>query len=263
MAEDYYIIDLSLPIVNGGGFQNPAQITFLDHQTRGKTIAEKLGIDPEDIGGKANALEEFSYLTCHTGTHFDAPWHYNDMSRGKPALTIDQIPLDWCFGDGVWLDLSYKKPGENIEAEDAEAAVQAIGYSLKPMDIVLIKTGADAHYGQPECEIMNAGMTQEATLWLADQGIRLVGIDAYCWDRPPRMQLSDLQKGLRQDKYMQGHRAAGERGMCILEWLTNLDLLPHYGFTVYAFPVKVERGSGGWVRVVAFVPKKDCPRRKR
>ena len=250
---EYRIVDLSLPLMNGGGFGMPAKMTYLDHRTRGKALAERLGIDPEDIGGKANAMEEFSFLNCHTGTHFDAPWHYNDIAEGKPALTVDQVPLEWCFGDGVWIDLSWRKPGEDITAEDIQEAVKAIGYTIKPKDIVIIKTGAAAYYGQPGCDNMNAGMTREATLWLADQGVRVVGIDAGCWDRPPQMQMESLKKGERKGKYQQGHRAAGERGMCILEWLTNLDLLPHYGFTVYAFPIKVERGSAGWVRVVAFV----------
>jgi len=253
VKDGYRIVDLSLPIINGGGFGTPAQLTYLDHQTRGKALAEKLGIDVEDISGKGNAMEEIISINCHTGTHLDAPWHCNDISEGKPAKTIDQVPLEWCFGDGVWLDLSWKKPGEDITAEDIQKAVRNIGYTLKPMDIVLIKTGASAYYGQPECENMQPGMTREATLWLSEQGIRVVGIDANCWDRPPQMQLADLQKGLRKGKYMQGHRAAGEKGMCILEWITNLDLLPHFGFTVYAFPIKVERGSAGWVRVVAFV----------
>ncbi len=249
----YRIIDLSLPIKNGGGFGKPAQITYLDHRTRGKALAEKLGINPEMMGGRANAMEEFTYLNCHTGTHFDAPWHYGEIAEGKPAMTIDQIPLEWCFGDGVWLDLSWKKPGEDITDKEVQQALKQVEYTLKPMDIVLIKTGASAYYGQPGCDNMNAGMTREATLWLGDQGIRVVGIDASCWDRPPEMQMADLQQGLRPGKYMQGHRAAGEKGMCIIEWLTNLDLLPHFGFTVYAFPVKVERGSAGWTRVVALV----------
>ncbi len=132
-----------------------------------------------------------------------------------------------------------------------------IGYVLKPIGIALIKKGASAYYGQLGCENMNAGMTRDAILWLADQVIRLVGINACCWDRPPQLQLADLQKGERKGKYMQGHRAAGERGLCILEWVTNLDLLPHYGFTVYAFPIKVERGSSGWMRVVAFVKQEN------
>ena len=123
-----------------------------------------------------------------------------------------------------------------------------------PMDIVLIKTGASEHYGQPGCDEMNAGMTREATLWLGERGIRVVGTDAPIWDRPVKMQMADLQKGVRPGSFMQGHRAAAEKGMCIIEWLTNLDKLPHFGFKVCAFPVKVQNAGAGWVRAVAFVP---------
>jgi kynurenine formamidase len=247
------LVDLSLPIVNGGGFGMPAQMRFVSHAARGKALAERHRLDPADLGGAANAMEEFTSLTCHTGTHFDAPWHYVPTTQGRPALTIDQIPLEWCVGHGVWLDLSRRRPGDDITADDLQRAVNTIDYRIKPMDIVLIKTGASAHYGQAGCDNMNAGVTREATFWLADQGVKLAGIDACCWDRPPQLQLESLREGQRQGQYMQGHRAAGERGMCILEWLTNLDLLPHFGFTVYAFPVKVERGTAGWVRVVAMV----------
>jgi kynurenine formamidase len=248
----FRIVDLSLPIMNGGGFRKPARITYLDHRTRAKMLSEQQGIDPELIGGKDTATEEFSFLNCHIGTHLDAPWHPVDVSDGKRAITIDEVPLEWCFGNGMWLDLSWKKPAEEIYAMDVQQALDRIGYRLKPMDIVLIKTGASAYYGQPGCQSKHAGMTREATLWLSDQGIKVVGIDASAWDRPLEVQIIDLKKGLGE-QYSQAHRAAGERGMCILEWITNLDLLPHFGFTVYAFPVKVERGSGGWVRAVAIV----------
>ena len=250
---DYRIVDLSLPIINDGGFRKPAQITYLDHRIRANMLCEQLGISPDAIGGMANAVEEFSYLNTHNGTHIDAPWHYGAIAEGKPAMTIDEIPLEWCYGDGVWLDMSQKQPGDDITAEDVQQALEDIQYTLKPMDIVLIRTGAAASYGQPGCQRMNAGMTREATLWLGDHGIRMVGIDATCWDSPPEMQMAELQKGVSPSRYMEAHRAAGEKGMCIIEWLTNLDLLPHFGFTVYAFPVKVERAGAGWARVVAFV----------
>jgi len=100
---------------------------------------------------------------------------------------------------------------------------------------------------------MNPGMTGEATAWLGGQGIRVVGIDAAMWDRPVEMQFADLRDGRRRGSYMQGHRAAGEYGMCILEWLTNIEYLPHTGFLVCAFPVKVHRAGGAWVRAVALV----------
>ena len=43
------IVDLSLPIINGGGFGKPARIRYPDHLSRGKTLADQVGIDPADI----------------------------------------------------------------------------------------------------------------------------------------------------------------------------------------------------------------------
>jgi len=249
----YRIVDLSLPILDGGGFLRPARMTYLDHRSRARIVAERAGLRPEDLGDRANAIEEFNFLTCHTGTHMDAPWHYGETAAGGPALTIDQIPLEWCMGDGVWLDLGGKRPGENIAETDLRQALERIGYTLKPRDIVLIRTGTAAHYGEHGCDSLNPGMTAAATTWLGGQGIRVVGIDAGIWDRPSEMQLAELRDGRGRGSYMQGHRAAGEYGMCILEWLTNLERLPHTGFLVCAFPVKVHRAGGAWVRAVALV----------
>lgn len=246
------IIDLSLPISARGNIGMPVTMEYHDHSTMAKKIGNEAGIDPEMVEEVAFAFEEFSYVNTHTATHMDAPWHSGKSSEGKPAKTIDEIPLEWCFGEGVWVDFSHKKPGENITKEDLEKSLHDIGYSLKPGTIVLIRTGTSNFYGKPGCAQKNAGITREATLWLGDQGIKVVGIDSGCWDRPPSFMDEDLKKG-NIHQYMQGHRAAGEKGMCILEWLTNLDRLPHFGFIIYAFPVKIEEGSAGWVRVVAFV----------
>ena len=248
----YRLIDLSLPLKNGGGFGAPAKMNYVGHRERANLLVERFGVTLEDLAGKANAMEEFSYLHTHCGTHFDAPWHYTDEVDGQPAMTIDQVPLQWCFGDGIMLDLSWKKAGEDITAEELAQAAQAAGCVIKPFDIVLIRTGTSDHYGQEGCDLMNPGVTREATHWLADQGVKLVGIDAGCWDRPPQLMINEIKDGIK-GKYMQGHRAAGERGLCILEWLTDLHLLPASGFKVFAFPVKVERAGGGWVRAVALV----------
>lgn len=251
-AKDRRIIDLSLPLRDGGDFAMPASIRYTDHRTRGQRLSETHGIAIEDLGGRANAMEEVNSLSTHCGTHFDAPWHYTATVDGKKAMTVDEVPLEWCCGPGVKLDLRGKRPAEEISAADVRQAAQKIAYAIRPLDIVLIQTGASVHYGRPDCELMNPGVTREATLWLADQGVRLVGIDSFCWDRPPRVMLAELKQGVK-GKYLQGHRAAGERGMCILEWLTNLEQLPPFGFQVCAFPVKVERAGAGWVRAVAFV----------
>ena len=58
----YRIVDLSLPIIDGGGFGKPAVLRYYNHEQRGKTLADTMGFEVEDIGHRANAMEEFSFL---------------------------------------------------------------------------------------------------------------------------------------------------------------------------------------------------------
>ena len=68
------------------------------------------------------AVEEFTKLATHSVTHVDAPWHYNSMIRGQRAATIDELPLEWFFSDGVALDMTGKADGEKIEVSELETA---------------------------------------------------------------------------------------------------------------------------------------------
>ncbi|MGE5755000.1 MAG: cyclase family protein [Planctomycetaceae bacterium] len=58
--------------------------------------------------------------------------------------------MEWFFADGVVLDMTAKADGERIGGPDVAAALLAMGYALKPLDIVLVRTGRDALYGQPD-----------------------------------------------------------------------------------------------------------------
>ncbi len=51
----------------------------------------------------------------------------------------------------------------------------------------------------------------------------------------------------------EGHKASRNIGYCHIEKLSNLDLLPAFGFKVSCFPVKIEKASAGWIRAVAFL----------
>ncbi len=52
------------------------------------------------LDGKGPAADRVA-MTTHNGTHMDAPWNYHPtMDGGKPAMTIDEVPLDWCMGPG-------------------------------------------------------------------------------------------------------------------------------------------------------------------
>src|SRR5690349_10756771 len=147
MLNKLRLIDLSVPLENLAASEPmPAQIHYVRHEDEGlEQMRRFFGVRPEDLvysDGKGWAIEEIHAIT-HTGTHVDAPYHYGPVSEGKPARTIDQVPLEWCFAPGVVLDVRHKAAGELITTADLEAALDRIGYRLQPLDVVLLRTGAD------------------------------------------------------------------------------------------------------------------------
>ena len=182
-------IDLSIAIEADLPSDPPMMIPKIDYSDHAAGALQMLdffpGVRKEDLPGSLGWAVEMITLATHSGTHLDAPYHYHPTEDGgKPSRTIDEIPLEWCMRDGVLLDFRHKADGERITAADVEAELQRIGYTIKPLDIVLIQTGADAAWGRPEYPIKGAGMTRESTLYLTEQGVRVVGIDAWSWDRP-------------------------------------------------------------------------------
>lgn len=248
------LVDLSTPIMEGQAGMSPVKIEYRTHEDTAKAIAPTLGIEPSDFPEGRFAGSERLTLSAHTGTHMDAPWHYWPTSEGKPSRRIDQVPLEWCYSDGVVLDFTHKKTGEAISITDFQQALKKIDYQLKPLDIVLVMTGvSNKYWGKPEYDRMDPGVGREPTLWLIDQGIKVMGIDAWGWDRPFNVMVEEVKRGIK-GKLWEGHYAGKEKEYCHLENLTNLDKIPRsYGFKVAVFPIKITRGSGGWVRAVAIV----------
>jgi kynurenine formamidase len=255
------LIDLSISIENDLPSDPPIMIPkvmYVDHQAGAPSMAEYFpGIDPQkDLPGGLGWAVEFVTLSTHSGTHLDAPWHYHPtMDKGAPALTIDQIPLEWCMGPGVVLDFRHFEDGYLVTAKDMEEAFAKIDYKLQSGDIVLVMTGADKFWGKPEYLVKGCGMGKEATLWLTERGVKVTGTDAWSWDRPLPLIAQDFQKTHDPAIIWEGHFASIERGYCHIEKLTNLDQLPPYGFTFFCFPIKIKGASAGWIRAVALVEK--------
>ena len=247
------IIDLSVTVSVKGHHRRKPEITYMSHEQTAQSYASAYGIKPSDFReGKYCAVETLT-LGTHDTTHLDAPWHFYPTSEGKPSKTIDQIPLEWCYGDGVVLDFHHKKKGKGITAREVEEALDNIGYQLKPLDIVLIRTDTYKHYLERGYEEMHSGMTAEATLWLIERGIKVVGIDAWGWDRPHDVMAKELKAG-DKDQFWGAHYLGREREYCHLERLANLDKIPKpFGFKVAVFPIKIEGASAGWVRAVAII----------
>lgn len=247
------IIDLSVVVSLKGNLQVKPQIIYRRHEETPKFFSPAIGIQPEEFPeGKYCAVEVLT-LGTHNTTHLDAPYHFYPTSEGKPAKTIDQIPLEWCYGDGVVLDFHHKKKGYGITPKDLEEALAKIKYTLKPFDIVLIRTDTDKHYDEPGYEYLHPGMTREATIWLLDRGIKVTGIDAWGWDRPFDVMVADFKAGNKKQLW-ESHYLGKEREYCHIERLANLDKIPRpFGFKVSALPIKIERASAGWVRAVAIL----------
>ena len=231
------------------------RIDYVDHQAGAAQMETFFpGLTADQLPGGLGWALEFMHLTTHSGTHLDAPWHYHPkMDGGEPALTIDEIPLAWCFGDGVMLDFSHKADGERITAADVDGCLKTMGHTLKPLDIVLVRTGADAAWGTADYLVKGAGMTRESTLYLLDRGVKVVGIDAWSWDRPLPYLAQEFQATGDASVIWEAHFAGIERGYCHMEKLANLGALPRpYGFKVACFPIKIKKASAGWCRPVAI-----------
>jgi len=203
--------------------------------------------------GKGYCIERVQ-LSTHSGTHLDAPHHYGPTAAGERGRTVDQLPMRWCMGDGVRLDMRHKGAGESIWRADVIGELDRIGYTLKPYDIVLVWTGTSDHFDRPGYDALHPGLRRDATEYLVDRGVRLIGIDAWGIDRPFEVMIPEAKAGDRAQLW-ESHLLGREKEFAQIEMLCNLDQLPGpYGFTVLALPVKVSGASGAWSRVVALVP---------
>ena len=252
------IIDLSIPIEHGlpsDPQQQIPQIDYHDHKRTAETMAAFFGkATVADLPEGNGWAIEFLTLSTHTGTHLDAPYHfYPTMNGGEPAWTIDQVPLEWCFGNGVRIDFRDKPDGYKVMPADFESYFDKIGYSLKEGDIVLLNTGADAHWGKKEYLTSGCGVGYDATLWLLDRGVRVTGTDGWSWDVPLPFTAKEFNETGKAEIIWEGHRAGREKAYCHIEKLTRLDQLPSTGFRVVCLPVNIKGASAGWSRVVAVM----------
>jgi kynurenine formamidase len=249
-------VDLSVPVASDKDWAPRWARTVVKHQDHAygrRVIRLMLRLPAKYLKTGLGWAHEQIKLSTHGTTHLDAPWHYAPTSEGKPARTIDEVPLEWCYGDGVVLDMRHKRNGEMIGVADVEQALDKIGYRLKAADIVLIETGGDRLLGDRAYYEEGVGVDADATRWLLDQGVRVTGIDAWGWDGPLAPQARRAKETGRDDVFWASHYVGVEKEYCHLERLANLDALPPHGFKVCCFPLKIERGSAGPTRVVAIL----------
>lgn len=234
------LVDLSMPVHNEMvTFPRIVRPALVMYETW-EEFAERIGA--AQYGATSLTASYLIVLSDHVGTHIDALKHLR-----KDALGPESIPIEACYGDGVVLDFRHKEKGAGISTLDVQQALKKAEYNLKPGDIVLIMTGAGSYQHEERYLTEHSGMTAEATNWLIDQGIKVMGIDAITFDPP-------VWAMFERKQFWEAHRVMCEREYYHIENLTNLDKIgrPH-GFKIAAFPVKWTGTTAAPVRAVAII----------
>ena len=109
-------VDLSIYLENDVVSDPPAfapKIEYFTHEDSFSQIEPFFpGLKKEDLPDGEGWAVEMVQLCTHNGTHLDAPYHFHstmDKALGtkKPAIAIDEVPLEWCFQPGVKLDFRH------------------------------------------------------------------------------------------------------------------------------------------------------------
>lgn len=79
--------------------------------------------------------------------YIDVFWYYVFILEGKFVKMIDEVLLDWCFGEGIVIDMKYKLDFEVIIVKDIRDFLVEYQLEIKLGMIVLIKIGRDKYMG--------------------------------------------------------------------------------------------------------------------
>jgi arylformamidase len=192
-------------------------------------------IHTHDKHGRANTNIS---LSLHTGTHVDAPIHFDVNGIG-----IDQIPLERLVGPAVKIDLRGRARADTpITVEDIR---QSPGHVDPLRDlIVILHTGWNQEsFGRPHYYTKNPYLATETAEWLASQDIRALGLDT------PQ----DKFLGPPRPGDFPVHRTFLGRGIPFIEHIDNLHRVDRDRFQLVALPIKVRDADGAPARVIAIL----------
>ena len=177
---------------------------------------------------------EVLYMSSHTGTHMDAPYHFHPDGR-----TVDKLRLDLFLCDGVLLDLTAKGARDHIDLNDLERGLKNVRSNIRGKAVIL-HTAWSKRFGQESYLSENPGLTKEAARFLTSKQVALVGIDTANVDHP-------------SDPTFPAHNIFLPNEIPIVENLCRLDEIKARRFRFIALPLKLKGGTGSPVRAIAEV----------
>jgi len=231
--------------------------------------------------------------TLHAATHMDAPnhvLHEEEVDRPRYGYSLDEIPLEFCIGTGVILDMTHlydefqkkwndadgdpKRFGDiwvELKPADFEKACKKDNLEIRPNDWVVVNTGFHRFWRVNNDKYFNyyPGMGPEVCDWLIFEK-KIKGItgtwgatDAPLWHHPLKEQmpwLADVYKeatgkdpAIEFPDYEYCHRKFMQHGVATIENAGgDVDDVTGRRMTIAAFPFRCEMADGGFVRLVAW-----------
>lgn len=214
----------------------------------------ELFVDSKGLTEKGYWYEANTLRTAeHGGTHVDAPVHF---ARGRE--TVEQIPLSRLIGPAAVVDVSEAARRDRdyrVGVADFQAWEEEHG-RLPDGVIVLLRTdfarywpdrqsymGTAGRGPEAVAELHFPGLHPEAATWLVEsRDVGAIGLDTPSIDHGP-------------SEAFESHRILFAANVPAFENVASLDRLPPTGAFVVALPMKIAGGSGGPLRIVAFVPR--------
>lgn len=173
-------------------------------------------------------------LGTHSGTHVDAPLHFI-----KGGRAIDSFPPELMMGPAGLIDLMPAKPKKEYGLSELKAALGR----CKVLPRMLVRFGWTKRYGPLTFYTQAPYLSLEACRWLAERGVRLLGMDT--------PSLDGHDHGWKSGNDAPNHRALLGRGIFLLESMANLQKLSGNVVKLMVFPLNITGADGSPARCFA------------
>ena len=176
---------------------------------------------------------ELLFLSTHTGTHIDAPYHF--LKKGQK---IHQIITKRLVTEAVLIKIR-KGSDQSITKDDIEKFEKKHG-RIDDGSTIIFNTGWQKNLKKKFYFLKNPGLAVSAAKYLTSKKINLVGIDSPSID-------------LGKDEKFSVHQILAKNGILIVENLANLDKIHLEKFHLIVAPLKLKNATGSPVRAMGLV----------
>ena len=176
---------------------------------------------------------ELLFLSTHTGTHIDAPFHF--VKNGKK---IHEIAPERLVNEAVLIRIG-KNSNRSISKTDIQNFEQKNG-KIDNGSTVIFYTGWQKNLNKEFYFTENPGLSISAAKYLVSKKINMVGIDSPSID-------------LGTDSKFSVHHVLAKNNILIVENLANLNKIKSNNFHLITSPLKLKNATGSPIRAFGFV----------